>query len=245
MANHSVTHRPLQTNGLHELNVYFPDLEYGKYDDLLQAIKIHGKLHESIIKYDGQILDGRHRLRACKELGIKPCFEEVPAGPESRDYLYQIIEQNVLGRGNLSKGQIALISAGLVVHLLSYNDNSKTSLIEEASRRFTIGRESINRVIDILNHEDSDLRVGIIARLRDKGENILSAWEEVKGITPPIPVPPQPLPVDLLDVLKETLQKWEVAKEKEIRAELTLQMEKEIREKVRLELAELTARLAA
>ena len=48
-----------------------------EYAALKADVERSGGLIEAIRLYDGQVLDGRHRLRACRELGIEPVFEDV------------------------------------------------------------------------------------------------------------------------------------------------------------------------
>ena len=256
MANHNgIYHRyHRKTNGLHELNVLFPDLEYDLYGDLLQDIKIRGKVQEAIIKLDGQILDGRHRLRACKEANVEPIFEEIPEGIESKEYVYQVVLNNVFGRGDLSRNQIALIAAGCILYFRrKYGDNgvkvTKTSLLQEAVEKFNVGRQTISRAFDILSHDDSILRWKLIKDIRDRGKSVADAYEEIEKTKPTPPPPPDPTLYEILqprieEALKQAIQEaekeWMIAKEKEIwdeltarmeqeKAELTAQMEKKIR----------------
>lgn len=57
----------------HPLSVYFPMLPQSEYEELKDSISKFGLL-EPITLFDGKILDGRNRYRACKEIGVKPKF---------------------------------------------------------------------------------------------------------------------------------------------------------------------------
>lgn len=55
----------------HELANLFPLIEGLAFDELCEDIKTQGQL-EPIVFYEGKILDGRNRWRACQTLGLEP-----------------------------------------------------------------------------------------------------------------------------------------------------------------------------
>jgi hypothetical protein len=55
----------------HPLAKKFPPLTNQEFDDLVEDIGANGQQH-AIVLYDGQILDGVHRHKACLRAGIKP-----------------------------------------------------------------------------------------------------------------------------------------------------------------------------
>ena len=57
----------------HETASIFPLMEGKEFDDLKEDIKKNGLL-EPILLYKEQIIDGRNRFRACKDLEIEPRF---------------------------------------------------------------------------------------------------------------------------------------------------------------------------
>ncbi len=52
-----------------------PDMNAVEYKELKNSIFTNGQ-HIPIVLHQGEILDGRHRYRACMELGIEPLFED-------------------------------------------------------------------------------------------------------------------------------------------------------------------------
>jgi ParB-like chromosome segregation protein Spo0J len=66
-------------------------------------------LRDPILIHDGQIVDGRHRYRACRELGIPPRYEEWDG---QGSLLALVIDKN-LARRHLSESQRALLAVRL------------------------------------------------------------------------------------------------------------------------------------
>lgn len=63
-----------------------PPLLDEDYASLLESIIANGLIHP-IRLLDGFVIDGRHRLRACQELGIDPVFEECAPGTDPLSYV--------------------------------------------------------------------------------------------------------------------------------------------------------------
>jgi len=57
----------------HPLSAAWPDMARDEFDALVLSIQEHGQ-REPIMLYDGQVLDGWHRLQACESAGRKPQF---------------------------------------------------------------------------------------------------------------------------------------------------------------------------
>jgi N6-adenosine-specific RNA methylase IME4 len=88
----------------HEYANLFPDMDPEEFEALKLDIKEKG-LIEPIVLYEGKILDGKHRYRACLELGIEPMWiEHVSDNP-----LSFVISMNQRRR-HLTKSQLAAIA---------------------------------------------------------------------------------------------------------------------------------------
>jgi len=91
---------------LHPLCKLFPRLLGEEFDALRDDIKANG-LRESIVLYDGMILDGGNRYRACQDAGVDPKFTEF-AG----DSLVKFVISVNMRHRHMSPGQRAAIVAG-------------------------------------------------------------------------------------------------------------------------------------
>jgi hypothetical protein len=65
----------------HDIAAIFPLIEGAELQNLAEDIKQHGLL-EPVVLYEGKILDGRNRSRACQLAGVKPRYEEFRGTPE-------------------------------------------------------------------------------------------------------------------------------------------------------------------
>jgi ParB-like nuclease domain len=80
----------------HPLADIFPLMEGAEFDALVADIKANG-LREPIVLYEGKILDGRNRFRACLEAGIDPMVEE-NYGDDIGDPAAYVVSANIRRR---------------------------------------------------------------------------------------------------------------------------------------------------
>jgi hypothetical protein len=92
----------------HEVAAIFPMLEGDAFEALKQDIMVNGQ-RDPIWTYQGKIIDGRNRERACRELGIEPRIQEWDG---HGDLVAFVISQN-LHRRHLSEPQRAIVAARL------------------------------------------------------------------------------------------------------------------------------------
>ena len=95
-----------------------PEMTKHEYDDLVNSIREQGVRQPIHILSDKTVLDGRHRVRACKEIGIK----EIQALSHELDATKAIefVVDTAIERRNLTKEQkidIVLRSSGLIKKL--------------------------------------------------------------------------------------------------------------------------------
>lgn len=88
----------------HEIANIFPLIEGREFEELKADIAANGLL-EPIWLYEGKILDGRNRYRACVDVGTTPMFQEY----KGRDALAFVLSLNLMRR-HLSATQLAFVA---------------------------------------------------------------------------------------------------------------------------------------
>lgn len=114
----------------HEISSYLPLLEGEEFDALVEDIQQFGQVEPAIL-FDGKILDGRNRYRACKQLGIELEVREwKPSEATGMTPLQFVISTNIMRR-HLNHAQRSEIG------LLLLKEEEK---IAEERYRETVGR---------------------------------------------------------------------------------------------------------
>jgi len=90
---------------IHPLAASFPMLEGEELDDLVDDIRDNGLHQPIVLDKNGQLIDGRNRLKACELAGVEPIFTTVDT-----DLIAYILGVNV-NRRHLSNGQQAMAIA--------------------------------------------------------------------------------------------------------------------------------------
>jgi ParB-like nuclease domain len=91
----------------HPVIQLIPTMDRGRYAELYLDIKAHGQKVPCLV-WRGQLIDGRHRLKACRELGMEPRFETIECPEE--ELLPLVWSLNVMRR-QLTNSQRAMIAA--------------------------------------------------------------------------------------------------------------------------------------
>ena len=98
----------------HELGAVFHDMSNAEYESLKRDIQTNGQLHP-IITYEGKVLDGWHRFRVCRDLGIYPRSDPLPEGADPLHYsLASNVERRQSKPGQLT---IALVEIWIAQEL--------------------------------------------------------------------------------------------------------------------------------
>ena len=96
----------------HVLSTVFVSFEdTQEFDGLVGSIKRYG-LFEPILMWQGWIVDGRHRHKACLKAGVKPEYEHLPDDMPFNVVLDRVVAANLMRR-HLTTGQRAMTAAAL------------------------------------------------------------------------------------------------------------------------------------
>lgn len=164
----------------HELARYFPLLWGQDYQDLKADIRDQGLL-EPITLFEGKVLDGRNRLRVCKELGIEPKFRDFEGKGTALDFVISI---NLMRRA-LTPGQKAAVVARLTEDREAgtpgwdtVNNNVHGRLVADVAERVGVTRSQAGIARDTHQH-----RPEIFERL-ERGEINLETADAFRRVTP-------------------------------------------------------------
>jgi len=100
MTKKSVSLNDLPVHPVAEVFQMMTGVEYAAF---VEDIKLNGQ-YDEIVVWNGYLLDGRHRLRACTDLGIKPRWVELPKSSNPFSYAWS----HNYHRRNQTTGQRAM-----------------------------------------------------------------------------------------------------------------------------------------
>jgi ParB-like chromosome segregation protein Spo0J len=132
----------------HRFASMFPALDDGAFRELVEDIRVNG-LREPITRFEGKILDGVNRYRACLETGIEPLLKDY----EGTDPLGFVISMN-LRRRHLNETQRAMVAAKIAT--MSQGARTDLSPIDERSQEdaatlLNVSKRSVERAAKVLN----------------------------------------------------------------------------------------------
>ncbi len=181
----------------------FPEMSEEEYRALKEDIKKHG-LTVPLEKYEGQVIDGKNRLRACRELGIPPKFVEW----NGKGSLVEHVVTMNLKRRHLTEGQRAAIAKEILPMLEREAKERQLSVLKKGSKPPDVekipqrergrARDQAAKIVGVNAHYVSDFkkiessRPDLAAEVRAGRTNIVAAKREVlrhqlQNKTPPLP----------------------------------------------------------
>lgn len=139
----------MQAITFHPLANIFPLMDGEDFDALTTDIRDHG-LREPIVLFEGQILDGRNRYRACAAAGVDARLETFRDG----DAVAYVVSKN-LRRRHLDESQRAMVAAKLAnlrpgrpsnktgAPLLGQTVENSTVSQSQAAEMLNVSRETV------------------------------------------------------------------------------------------------------
>ena len=143
----------------HPLANLFPLMEGAAFAELAADVRANGLL-EPIVTYDGAILDGRNRWRACNDAEVAPRFEEFTGA----DPIAYVVSIN-LKRRHLTSEQRAMAAARLATLKLGANQHRPIGLPtqEEAAALMNVSTRSIKRARVVLDEAEPEVVAAVDA----------------------------------------------------------------------------------
>jgi N6-adenosine-specific RNA methylase IME4/ParB-like chromosome segregation protein Spo0J len=140
---------------IHEAANLFPEMSAQEFEELKKDIGMNG-LQMPILLYQGKVVDGRHRLRACTELAIQPRFEEMNAANDAK--VNQAVISINLRRRHLTESQRAIIAARLTNSTLGTNQHTAGAVSQQkVAKDLGISVDSVLRGKKVLKNGVSEL----------------------------------------------------------------------------------------
>ncbi len=134
---------------IHPAANVFPVMDEESFQLLKADIEKNGQC-EAVVLHDGKLVDGRHRLRACRELGIDPLYSEL--GPDA-DPVAFILSAN-LHRRHLRTSQRALCAARLVNLKQGRPSKEKgqncTFSVKQSAKAFGVSERSVKTAAEAM-----------------------------------------------------------------------------------------------
>jgi N6-adenosine-specific RNA methylase IME4/ParB-like chromosome segregation protein Spo0J len=154
----------------HPLANIFPLVEGQDFAELVTDIREHG-LHEPIVLFEGRILDGRNRYRACLAANIECRFETY----QGADPVAYVVSLN-LRRRHLDESQRAMVAAKLAT--LKRGDNQHAQICapsqERAAELLNVSRRTVQHAREVQEHGTPDL-----VHVVERGEVSVSAAADI------------------------------------------------------------------
>ena len=140
----------------HPIADLFPLMQGTDFDDLVEDIREHGLL-EPIWLYEGKILDGRNRWRACQVAGVEPVTRLYEGG----DPVGFAVSLN-LCRRHLNESQRAMVGANIAnINRGDVGKNHKKSdgqiCLSESATKLNVSERSIKTARQVYNKGTPEL----------------------------------------------------------------------------------------
>jgi ParB-like chromosome segregation protein Spo0J len=125
------------TLSIHPLAERFPPLPPADFEALKRSIERHGLFEFIVVNRHNQVLDGRHRFKACVELGLDPLdyvlpFEQLKANAAHKLTEEEFVYESNIYRRHLTDDQRALITTEFLPFLKAQTAQAKALSLPKA-----------------------------------------------------------------------------------------------------------------
>lgn len=197
----------------HELSTVFSSFEdTEEFRGLVKSIRQYG-LFDPILMWQGKIVDGRHRHKACLEAGVEPQYEYLVDDMSFDKVRDRVVGENILRR-HLTTGQRAMIAASLanMTHggdrksdqAINLSDGKSTA---EAAKSLNVGEATVRHAKEV-KRDAPDL-----AEKVSRGEMSLNAAKtqsrERKGEKQKPKPPTKPVEMSLDEMMQIKGDNWD------------------------------------
>ena len=178
----------------HPYCLAFPETSPEEFAKLKESIQEHGQ-RDAIVLLGGEILDGRTRYKAVRELKIPPQFRQYDPVKDGQDPLAWVIDKN-LHRRHLTVGQRAALAVQLEALIKEAKSKAKTDAkpAEKPTPNAPDGGKVLEfpTVVDGTKDKEAErprteaaaaagVSTGSVAKAKDLAENDPAAFEKVKS----------------------------------------------------------------
>lgn len=181
---------------VHQAAALYPMLEGEAYKELKDSIHKNGCRNPVVLTNDGTVLvDGRNRLRVCRELKVEPDIVLLPEEYDDQDIIDYVTDQN-LNRRHLTPSQLQMVGAKMIpmyAEAAKKRQGARTDLTsgrgrpevqnfgrtnEHIAKKLGVGKTGIKNATKVLKKskkltqqvEDGKISVNKAVDLIEKGE---------------------------------------------------------------------------
>lgn len=164
----------------HKFADIFPMTEGESFENLKKDIQEQG-LQQTIVLFEGKILDGRNRFKACKDLGIEPRFEEYKG-----DKPLEFVISGNLHRRHLTPSQRAVLALE-VMPMLEEEARKRQGTRSDLMGKIPLGSKPENKsavkASKIFQVDESYIRQAKKLKETGQEEKINQLWSGTKNLS--------------------------------------------------------------
>jgi len=164
---------------IHPVALLMPEMTDLQYLALKEDIKLRGLRTPILLAPDGRIVDGRHRFRACQELGIEPNY--VRAKYKSDAELAREVVSLNLKRRHLTQSQESWVAAQLIP---LFEEEARARREQGQTKgRAKNSKKSVERNIALDQSEGADAAEATSTELKDSARKAASDAATMVGVS--------------------------------------------------------------